>query len=120
MLENTETVINVIKDQILGMMEDVKILEDFTRMKKKVDNLSTALENLDNLPNFGENVKKEFEFDGSKYLGVSVFNEINKNLSKENENINWRMEELNRLNEEVLSSLKNKVSEKEMKVFEGK
>ena len=113
-------IINVIKDQIMGMMEDVKILEDFTRMKKKVDMLANALDKLDNSPAGDGSQIKANDFDTSKYLEVSVFNEINKTINKEYENINWRMEELNRLNEEVLGSLKNKVSEKEMKVFEGK
>jgi len=113
-----ETVVNLIKDKILGIMEDVKILEDITRMKKKVDSLTVAFEKLDNLPQFDNN-KKESDFDASKYLEVSVFNELSKTLVKDNEANIYRIEEVNRLIEEVLASLKNKVSEKDMKVFEG-
>lgn len=62
---------------------------------------------------------KHMYMDYSKYVESQTYNEFIKNNTKEIEKINWRLDELKYMIDDIINNLKNKVSDKDLKTLEG-
>jgi nitrogenase molybdenum-iron protein alpha/beta subunit len=101
------------------VLEDRKILEDFNVIKKRVENITSSLASI----RYGElghdSIAKSTQFDYSKYMENAVFNEFQRQLNRELENIRNRIEDTKRLTDDIFTELKTVVRDKDLKTFEG-
>ena len=59
------------------------------------------------------------QMDYSKYLDLNTYNEFTKAYNKDLDKINWRLDELKYIMDDVVANTKNKVSDKDLKTLEG-
>lgn len=117
-LANINSTISFLKDTISQLSEDRKILDDFNWLKKKVENLTSSITNMRPEDSNTSN-SKHMQMDYSKYLDLNTYNEFTKAYNKDLDKINWRLDELKYIMDDVVANTKNKVSDKDLKTLEG-
>ena len=95
--------------------------EELSWLRKKIEAITAQLQNIktNEEPSAATNLNKNFHFDTGKFIDLSTFNEFQKNLRKDIEFLNGKCEEFARLFDEIFILMKNKVTEKEFKTYEG-
>ena len=117
-LANINSTISFLKDTISQLSEDRKILDDFNWLKKIVENLTSSITNMRPEDSNTSN-SKHLQMDYSKYLDLNTYNEFTKAYNKDLDKINWRLDELKYIMDDVVANTKNKVSDKDLKTLEG-
>lgn len=110
--------ISFLKDSIVQIMEDRKIIDDVNWLRKKFESLSNLIQSM----NFGDHedgskVKQQFE-DRSKYVEHTQFLEFQKNLGKELANMVRRIDENKRSIDDIYEVLKERPTIKDLKNLE--
>ena len=96
-------------------------MDDINWLRKKVENLSSSvlsLKNNDDQFNNSNIVSKVIPLDNSKYLEVNTFNEFNKIYKLDLENSKKISDEISRYMDDIVSALKTKAGDKDMKNLE--
>jgi hypothetical protein len=97
------------------------MMDDINWLRKKVENLSSSvlsLKNNDDQFNNSNIVSKVIPLDNSKYLEVNTFNEFNKIYKLDLENSKKISDEISRYMDDIVSALKTKAGDKDMKNLE--
>jgi len=102
------------------LVNDRKALDEITWLRKKVENLSNVILTLKNEEMSPSNNKMSGSMDNSKYLEAAEFHEFERNSKKELENLRRGIEDLKIYIEDILSIMKAKVNDKDLKNLEGK
>lgn len=112
--------INYFKDTITQLIEDRRVLDDITWLRKKVENLSNSMNNIKNVDEVGGGLSKvgQTNIDSSKFMEVNIFNNFHKNYVKDIEIIKNLLDETKLNLDEQTEKLKQKVSEKDLKTLE--
>jgi hypothetical protein len=97
------------------------MMDDINWLRKKVENLSSSLlslKNNDDQFNSSNIVNKIMPLDNSKYLEVNAFNEFNKIYKLDLENTKKITDEISRYMDDIITALKSKAGDKDMKNLE--
>jgi hypothetical protein len=117
-------VINFVKENINQLQEDHKKLsDDYVLLKRKIDNLTNLLnlKNTDDSIRDRENMSSKlliYENNNTKFLEISVFNEIKSQIMKEIDGMKFAISDLRAIIEDILNRLKSKVEDKDLKDLE--
>ncbi len=115
--------IEFLKEQVGLLLEDKKVVDEVTWLRKRVDTLSLNILNLkagvdeNNNSNSSPAITKMV--DTSKFLEINTFNDYVKSQSRENENIKYQINSTNIELEHVKEVLVTKANEKDVKFLEG-
>ncbi len=109
---------NFLKDNVTQLMEDNKILEDITWLRKKVEGITSQLSGLKMTSEETSSSHKGLNIEFGKYAETNYVNELNKIISREIENIKLRSEENKRTVDDILITLKSKVAERDVKALD--
>jgi hypothetical protein len=103
-------------------MEDRNVINDINYLRKKVENLSSSILTLKNNDESNNNslVNKQYQMDGSRFVEFGVFNDFRININKEVDTINYRIDELKNMINDILNSLQSKASDKNLQDLESK
>ncbi len=111
--------INLMKDSVTQLQEDRKIIDEISWIRKRVESLSSTIMNLKTNEDFSNtSTNKVVSNENAKYVELSTFNEFKKDTLKEFDNINLAITEIKSLIEEILSSLKTKLTERDLRNLE--
>jgi hypothetical protein len=97
------------------------MIDDINWLRKKVENLSSSIismKNNDESHNTSAVVNKIVPLDNSKYLESNVFNEFQKNYKIDQEGVKRITDELSRYIDDIITALKSKAGDKDMKNLE--
>lgn len=97
------------------------MIDDINWLRKKVENLNSTILNLKNNDESHNNssmTNKVIPMDTSKFLETNIFNEFQKSYNREIDRINRYTDELKRYIDDIISALKTKASEKDIKNLE--
>ena len=98
------------------------MIDDINWLRKKVENLSSSvlsMKNSDDVVMSNSNiVSKAVPMDNSKYLEIFTFNEFNKAYKADQENSKRITDELSRYIDDIITALKSKAGDKDMKNLE--
>lgn len=107
-----------LKETISQLSEDKKILDDFNWLKKRVENLSSSFVNI-KPDDINSSSTKHVHMDVSRFVDAQTYNDFVKNYNKEIDRVNWRLDELKLMVDDIITSLTNKVTDKDLKTLEG-
>jgi len=110
--------VDFLKDTISQLSEDKKILDDFNWLKKKVENMSASFAGNQKVDDSNASNTKHVQIDYSRFVETHTYNEFLKSYNKEVEKINWRLDELKFILDDIILNMKNKVSDKDLKTLE--
>jgi hypothetical protein len=108
-----------LKEAISQLSEDNKIIDDFNWLKRKVENLSSSFVNM-KPDDINSSSLKHVHMDVSRFVDTQTYNEFVKNYNKEIDRVNWRVDELRLMVDDIINNLTNKVTDKDLKTLEGK
>lgn len=102
-------------------MEDRQILNDLNWLRKKVENLSSSVLSM---KNDGESHNNSYSnkmspMDNRRYVDYLEFNDFRINTNKEIDSINFKIDDLRKMIEDILIALKSKASDKDLKDLES-
>ncbi len=106
------------KETISQLSEDKKILDDFNWLKKRVENLSSSFVNM-KPDDMNSSSIKHVHLDVSRFVDAQSYNEFVKNYNKEIDRVNWRLDEMKLMVDDIINNLTNKVTDKDLKTLEG-
>lgn len=115
------TQITFIKDSISQLLEDRKMIDDINWLRRKVENLSSSIlsmKNVDDSHNISTVVNKVVPLDNSKFLESLIFIEFQKTYKSDQEAVKKVTEELGRYIDDIITALKSKAGDKDMKNLE--
>jgi len=98
-------------------MDNKKQLDDIPWLRKKIENLNSIVSSLKN--NDQDGTKDRFNVDMTKYVENFTFQEFTKSFNLEIFGMNKRVEELKRMVDDIILTLKNKVTDKDLKNLES-
>ena len=116
--------IDFLKEQVGLLLEDKKVVDEVSWLRKRVDTLSLNILNLktggdDNL-NINHITSSNKILDPSRFVEIASFNDFVKNLSRETDNLKYSINSLNIEIEKTKEFLSTKANEKDVKFLEGK
>jgi hypothetical protein len=115
--------IEFLKEQVGLLLEDKKVVDEVTWLRKRVDTLSLNILNLkagvDENNNSNSTPAITKMIDTSKFVEINTFNDYVKSQSRENENIKYQINSTNIELEHVKEVLVTKANEKDVKFLEG-
>ena len=122
--EELQKQITFLKEQFDDFNSDQTVHDDLQNVKRKVESISNKTYELES--NFQElltkkniNLEKNRQnFDINKYLEIKTFEEFKTQIIKEFTNVNDNFNHLRKLTDNILDSLKNKSSFKDIKALE--
>ena len=120
-LAQLNTQITFIKDSISQLLEDRKMIDDINWLRKKVENLSASVMNMKNLDDSHNNstiINRAMPLDNAKYLELHTFNEFQKTYHKDYDGLKRITDELSRFVDDIITALKSKAGDKDMKNLE--
>jgi hypothetical protein len=97
------------------------MIDDINWLRKKVENLSSSLislKNSDESHNNSSIVNKVIPLDNSKFLETNLFNEFVRNYKNDQESGKRITDELGRYIDDIITALKSKAGDKDMKNLE--
>ena len=99
------------------------MIDDINWLRKKVENLSSSvlsMKNTDDVVNCSNiNINsKMIPIDNSKYLETNAFHEFNKVYKNDQENSKKITDEISRYIDDIITALKSKAGDKDMKNLE--
>jgi len=101
-------------------MEEKKDLTDeVILLKKKTDNLSQKIQAVKNQQTDSNSNNRGPTIDPAKFVDVNSFAEFIKHNNKEIEGVSFRSEELKRIIDDILTSIKDKITIKEVETSSG-
>ncbi len=106
------------KDNLSQLQEERKIIDELNWLRKKVEQLSSNLQNQKKDDESLSMSNKMIPVDTSKFLEITVFNDYKLSVNKEMENIDNGINELRRYIEDILIQLKSKAADKDLKNLE--
>ena len=122
--EELQKQITFLREQFDDYNADQTDHEDLQNIKRKVELFSNKIYDLDNsfqelLTKKNLNLEKnKHVIDSSKFLEIKVFEEFKNQIIKEFNNVNDNFNHLRKLIDNILDSLKNKTSFKDIKILE--
>jgi len=96
-------------------------MDDINWLRKKVENLSSSvlsMKNNDDQMSSSNIVSKVIPLDNSKFMEINSFNEFNKLYKADLENSKKVTDELSRYIDDIITALKSKAGDKDMKNLE--
>jgi hypothetical protein len=97
------------------------MMDDINWLRKKVENLSSSvlsMKNNDDQMSSSNIVSKVIPLDNSKFMEINSFNEFNKLYKADLENSKKVTDELSRYIDDIITALKSKAGDKDMKNLE--
>ena len=122
--EELQKQITFLKEQFEDYNSDQTVHEELQNIKKKLESFSNKIYELEtnlqeSLAKKNINLEKQKQnFNGNKYLEIKTFEEFKTQVIKEFTNVNDNFNHLRKLIDNILDSLKNKSSFKDIKVLE--
>ncbi len=107
------------RENISEIMESKKQFDDISWIRKKIETLNSTIHSMKNTDS-DANPKERYTFDMAKYVDNYTFQEFIKNFNMELFNANKRIDEVKRMVDDLIISLKNKVSDRDLKNLESK
>jgi len=106
------------KENVTQLMEDNKILDDITWLRKKVEGITSQLSGMKMTSDDTTTTNRGLQIEFGKYAETHYVNELNKIISKEIDLIKMRVEENKRTVDDILITLKSKVAERDVKALD--
>ena len=108
------------KEQLITLIEDTTVSEELHGMKRRLEAFMTQLHVLrDSLKKFEEQLSSKPQFDPTKYIDLTQFNEFKQTLGKQFANTTAQIESVNSIVDDLISNvLKNKAAFKDLKNLE--
>ena len=109
--------ITFLKDNLTQLLEDRHIMDDFIFIKKKVDNLASALMGLKT--DESNQTMKLMAIELNRYVELSLFSEFQKNVNHELEKLKESTNDNKKQIVDILKEIKLFIKEKDLKLLEG-
>jgi hypothetical protein len=108
------------KDQLTSILSDTAITDELQGMKRRLEAFMTQLHVLhDTSKKFEEQLSSKPQFDPTKYIDVSQFNEFKQTLSKQFSLTTTHVESVNSIVDDLISNvMKHKATFKDLKNLE--
>lgn len=113
-----DVLLRFLKETVSQMSEDIKIPNDYGWIRKKVESLSNTILNLKT--NDDPNIVggRDAVINSNKYLEISSFTEFQKSYNRELDGMRRDISESRRYIEDIITALKSKTSDKDLKNLE--
>ena len=113
-----DVLLRFLKETVSQMSEDIKIPNDYGWIRKKVESLSNTILNLKS--NDDPNIVggRDSVILTNKYLEISSFTEFQKSYNRELDGMRRDISEMKRYLEDIITALKSKTSDKDLKNLE--
>ena len=122
--EELQRQLNYLREQLEDFMSNQTDHEDIQNLKRKLESINSKIHELDITQQdintkFNQNSEfKRLNLDPSKFLEIKIFEDFKTQVIKEFTSVNENFTHLRRLVDNILDSLKNKVSYKDVKALE--
>jgi hypothetical protein len=113
-----DLLLRFLKETVSQISEDIKVPNDYAWIRKKVESLSNMILNLKNNDDPNTIGGRDAVINSNKYLEISSFTEFQKSYNRELDGMRRDIGELKRYLEDVITALKSKTSDKDLKNLE--